>query len=85
MPSTNFNLKNIPPDLMEFLEMRSTEQKISINSLILQILEQRFRLSRQKRKKTYHDLDHLAGTWSEKDKQAFDERTKYFNEIDVNF
>lgn len=30
----------------------------------------------------YHDLDYLAGTWSEEDELEFINNTNYFNQID---
>ncbi len=35
-------------------------------------------------RKTYHDLDYLAGTWDEQDAKSFEESTRYFEEIDEN-
>lgn len=36
----------------------------------------------KKKKTTYHDLDKLAGTWSEKDKRTFEKNVKAFDKID---
>lgn len=34
------------------------------------------------RKNNYHDLDHLANTWSAKDAKQFQEKTRLFEEVD---
>ncbi len=39
-------------------------------------------IKKKKRIKTYHDLDHLAGTWSEKDAKEFRERVADMEKID---
>lgn len=30
----------------------------------------------------FHDLDYLAGTWADEEKQEFDENVKFFESID---
>lgn len=82
MKTANFNLRNITPDVMALLKKEAAQQNVSINSFILQTLEQGLGISRQTKKTVYHDLDNLAGTWSEKDKSAFDKHMKAFEEID---
>ncbi|MGD0664391.1 MAG: hypothetical protein ABSA17_01495 [Rhabdochlamydiaceae bacterium] len=34
------------------------------------------------KKTTFHDLDHLASSWSRAEAKAFEENTKQFEEID---
>lgn len=82
MTSPNFNLRNIAPDVMALLRKEAAKQKISINSLILQTIERGLGISKQRKKTGFHDLDSLAGTWSEKDKKGFDEKIKPFDKID---
>jgi hypothetical protein len=82
MPTSNFNLRNVPPDVMSLLRREATKQKLSINSLILQIIEQGLGIAHPTKKAVFHDLDHLAGTWSNKDKKAFDDNIKSFENID---
>jgi len=82
MSASNFNLRNVAPDVMSLLKREATKQKISINSLILQIIEQNLGIAHPTKKAVFHDLDHLAGTWSNKDKKAFDDNIKSFENID---
>lgn len=79
---SNFNLRNISPQVMSMLKKEATQKKISINSLILQIIEQDLGIARPTKKAIFHDLDHLAGTWSNEDKKAFDDNIKPFENID---
>lgn len=82
MPASNFNLRNIAPDVMALLKKEASKQNLSVNSLILQSIEQRLGISQKAKKPIYHDLDSLAGTWSESDKKAFDKNIEPFEKID---
>lgn len=82
MSTSNFNLRNIASDVMFLLRKEAIQQKISINSLILQIIEQGLGVTHPTKKTVFHDLDHLAGTWSHKDKKEFDDNIKSFEKID---
>lgn len=85
MSTTNFNLRNIVPDVMSLLKTEAKKQKISVNSLILQIIERGLGITHQTKKNMFHDLDYLAGTWSDKDKKTFEDHTKSFEKIDKEF
>lgn len=82
MSTSNFNLRNIPPDVMLSLKKEATKQKTSINSLILLIVERGLGIPRQSKKIVFHDLDYLAGTWSDNDKKTFEHNTKFFEKVD---
>lgn len=82
MPASNFNLRNLTPQLMSKLRQEAVEHKISINSLILQIIEQGLGLAHPTKKMIYHDLDYLAGTWGEEDIKTFNDKIKSFEKID---
>lgn len=82
MSASNFNLRNVAPDVMSLLKREAIKQKISINSLILQIIEQGLGIAHSTKKTVFHDLDDLAGTWNDKDKKEFDNNIKSFENID---
>lgn len=82
MSTSNFNLRNVNPSVMSLLKKEATKQKISINSLILQIIEQSLGIAHSPKKVVFHDLDYLAGTWSQKDQKEFSENIKSFENID---
>lgn len=82
MAMSNFNLRNVAPGVMSLLKKEAAKQKISVNSLILLTLERDLGIAHQTKKKVFHDLDYLAGTWSDKDKKAFDDNVKSFEKID---
>lgn len=82
MPTSNFNLRKIAPEVMSLLKEEAVKQKISINSLLLKIIDQGLGIAHPIKKATFHDLDHLAGTWSGKEKKEFDDTIKSFEKID---
>lgn len=82
MSTSNFNLRNVAPEVMSLLKKEATNQKVSVNSLILQIIERNLGVAHQTKKTVFHDLDYLAGTWSDKDKKEFEANTKSFESID---
>lgn len=80
MSTSNFNLRGIPPEVMDSLKRESKRLHTSVNSLILKMIENGLGFS--KAKITFHDLDHLAGTWKQSDREEFEENTKFFERID---
>lgn len=82
MSTSNFNLRNIAPDVMLVLKQEAAKQNTSVNSLILKFIDHELNIKHQVKKNSYHDLDNLAGTWTEKDKKAFEQRIKSFEQID---
>ena len=49
---------------------------------MLKILKEALGLEKKKRTAEYHDLDHLAGTWSQQDAKAFEQATAVFESVD---
>lgn len=82
MPAANFNLRNINPKIMLLLKKEAAQQNISVNSLILQIIQREFGIISPLKKSTFHDLDYLAGTWNKEDQKTFESNIKTFEKID---
>lgn len=80
MSASNFNLRGIPSDVMALLKKEAKRLHTSVNILILKIIERSLGITYEK--PTYHDLDHLAGSWSFAEEKTFEENTKYFEQID---
>jgi hypothetical protein len=66
---------------MSTLKDRAKKQHISVNLLILKLVEEGIGY-RRKTKKTYHDLDYLAGTWTAQQAEDFTKATEHFEKID---
>ncbi len=82
MTSSNFNLRGVPSEVMKILKRKAKEQHVSINFLILMLVEEGIGLSQKKKKTIYHDLDDLAGTWTEEEAELFEKNIKAFEVID---
>jgi hypothetical protein len=80
MSSSNFNLRGIPLEVMNLLKQQAKKMHTSVNILILQMIERGLGFTRKK--PGYHDLDHLAGTWSKEEAKTFQKNTSYFEKID---
>lgn len=80
MSASSFNLRGIPEDVMALLKREAKRLRTSVNVLILKMIERGLGFSCEK--SSYHDLDHLAGSWSSAEKKAFEENTKQFEKID---
>lgn len=77
---TNLPIKNIPSEVMDRLKKTAKTLDISINALILNLIEQGLGYGSQR--KVYHDLDHLAGSWSVEDEQEFYKNTAHTRKLD---
>ena len=80
MPESNFNLRDIPPDLILLLKREAKRLHTSINTLVLKIIERELGFTCEKH--THHDLDHLAGSWSTAEEKTFKENTQFFEQIE---
>ena len=82
MKALNFNLRGLSPEVMSILKRESKEMKVSVNLLILNLIEQGIGYSGKPKKVMYHDLDFLIGTWSVSENKKFDDHIKIFETID---
>ncbi len=80
MSASNFNLRGIPSEVMIVLKREAKRLSTSVNLLILKMIERGLGFKHERT--TYHDLDHLAGTWSSAEQKAFEKNTRYFEQID---
>jgi hypothetical protein len=64
------------------LEQESHRRGSSINGLILEAIRSFLGVPGSTRGGGHHDLDHLAGTWSEADEREFAEAVQGFAAID---
>ncbi len=80
--ATNLHLRGIAPPLMAQLKTQAASQEVSVNSLILQLLQESLGLKAPPRSRTYNDLDPLAGTWDLAQSEEFKQACTDFEEID---
>lgn len=67
-------LRDLPPHVARMIERRAREQGVSLTRAVIQLLEERIGEQRARRRaQVHHDLDSLAGSWTEEEAAAFDE------------
>ena len=66
------------------LKEKAKQQGTSINAALVGLLKEAFGLNKKKRLVEHNDLDHLVGTWSEKEYRAFQKKIAEFEKIDEN-
>ena len=79
---SNIHLRRLDDKPLSQLKQTASLQNISVNTLILNLIQEGLGISRHKRARTYHDLDKLAGTWTAAEAKAFAKNTKDFERID---
>lgn len=75
-------IRGIDDAVAKLLKDRAKSEDMSVNGLILKMVNEFLGIEKKKRIKTYQDLDHLAGTWSEKDFNEFQKRVEDMEKID---
>ena len=77
---TQITVRNVDQELHQFLKQQVADKNISVNRYVIQLLKDVGELGQnatQYRKKIYHDLDSLSGTW---DDEMFAEFSQYGQE-----
>lgn len=74
-------LRHLNPDLTRAIERKARETGSSLTQAAIALLEQAAGLSRKGRKK-HHDLDAVAGTWTDAEADAFDAALREQRRID---
>jgi hypothetical protein len=69
---TAITLRNIPLKLQEAIQRRAGADGLSLNKTVLRMLEEAAGQRTSSRRELHHDLDHLAGTWSDEEAESFD-------------
>jgi len=82
MQTFNFNLRGLTKNVMSALKLEAKRQKLSVNSLLIKMIENNLGYSHMVKRPIYHDLDKLAGTWSASDVKQFEKNIKDFEKID---
>ncbi len=76
-------LRNLPPELARTIEREAVADGTSLNRTVIRLLERATGTgSRQPAEVLHRDLDHLSGTWSDAEADAFDAALAVQREID---
>lgn len=79
---TTMTLRGIDDSLSQTLKDLARDQGVSMNTLALRLIREATGVDKRKRTILHHDLDCLAGTWSEADELAFTAATRSFEVVD---
>ena len=79
---TTMTLRGIDDTVSGALKDRARQEDTSVNTLMLRIIKESLGIEKKKRGTVYHDLDHLAGTWSAQDAAEFESATAVFEKVD---
>jgi len=60
-------LRNLPDAVIRLIRRKAATEAISLNRAVIKLLEERLGAE-----PAHHDLDELAGSWSEEEARAFD-------------
>lgn len=75
-------IRGIDRELDEQIKKRSIESGESINKMVLRLLKSSLGIGKEQVFPSYHDLDHLAGTWTKEDENEFKRNTREFEMVD---
>lgn len=64
-------VRNLPPAVAKAVKEKARREKLSLNKAIVRLLEEATGVDAGKKKIVHHDLDHLAGAWSEAEYREF--------------
>lgn len=67
-------LRNLPTELARTVQRRAKQKKTSVNKAVIELLEESAGgTAKRTAPVRYHDLDHLAGTWTTEEAAAFEQ------------
>ena len=76
-------LRNLPPAVARTVQQRAKQKKTRVNKAVIELLEESAGgKAKKKAAIRYHDLDHLVGTWTKEEADAFDKIVRSFRTID---
>ncbi|MBI5193917.1 MAG: antitoxin [Nitrospirae bacterium] len=79
---STITIRGIDETTARILKERAKKEGISVNAVLLKTLRESLGLQKKRRNIIHNDLDHLAGTWSEKDFAEFQKRIADFEILD---
>ena len=81
---TTMTIRGLDDLTIKALKEKAKKEGSSVNAALVKLLQEELGIKKKKRTVLYNDLDHLAGTWSDKDYKEFLQATADFAKIDEN-
>lgn len=79
---TTISIRGLDDQALAGLKARAAREKASVNSVVLNLIDEGLGRKPASAHQRHADLDALAGTWSEEDLNAFSEATAGFESVD---
>ncbi len=79
---STMTIRGFDDQTIKALREKAKQEGMSVNAAIVKLVQEELGLKKKKRIVVYNDLDHLAGTWDEKEYKEFQKRIKEFERID---
>ena len=81
---TTMTIRGLDDLTINALKEKAKKEGSSVNAAVVKLLQEELGIKKKKRAVVHNDLDHLAGTWSDKDYKEFLQATADFAKIDEN-
>ena len=65
-------LRNLPPAVERAIRQRAKKKGVSVNKVVISLLQDHLGESERRTVRRYHDLDELAGAWSRQEAEIFE-------------
>lgn len=79
---TTLSIRGLDDQALAILKARASREKASVNSVVLNLIDEGLGRKPAGAPQRHTDLDALAGTWSDQDLSAFSEATAGFDAVD---
>ena len=66
------------------LKEKAKQEGTSVNAVLVKLIQEELGFKKKRRTVIHNDLDHLAGTWNDRDYKEFMKRVEGFEKIDKN-
>ena len=76
-------IRGVEPAVAEKLKLTAAKQNKSLNQLVLEFIKKSLGMEKEKKySRNYDDLDHLFGSWDEKEFDAIQKKINQERQID---
>ena len=76
------SLRGVDRELERLLRREAQRRGLSLNQTVLRLLREALGIAGPVRGRVFDDLDHLAGTWTEKEAEDFEARLREMRGLD---
>ena len=75
-------IRGMDQEMVRRLRKAAEESGTSVNAAVLKLLRRALRMEKEVPFPEHHDLDALAGTWTEEERRKFDQFQQGFDKVD---